>query len=183
MKKTLIFTMALIALISCKKEDIGCYEPDNKKIEAKIDFECSGTYLITKDAVLKVCSADDFSGFTENEVVYVTYTEVSDCPYYDSLLLCHSYVPHDAIVSLSSITAKSPKATLERDCTGTYIDVNGLDYRVCNSDKLKDVEAGALLEVDFKELEECTNPDNEYICMMAREFHGVAKVRSFTFID
>ena len=174
---------ALIALISCKERVTGCFEPMENMVEAKLDFECSGVYLITDNAVLKVCSADDFGSFTQNEVVYVTYSEVSDCPIKDTLMSCHSYIPYDAIVSLASIKAKSPKATLERDCTGTYIDVDGLDYQVCNSDKLKDVAEGTQLEVDFKELEECTNPDNEYICYMAREFHGIAMVKSFKEID
>lgn len=183
MKKTMILLMAVLAFYSCKKDDIGCFEPSEKMVEAKIDFECSGSYLITEDAVLKICSAEDFSRFTQDEVVYVVFDEVEDCAYYDSLLLCHSYVPFDATVSIATIKSKSPKALLERDCTGTYLDVNGLDYQVCNSDKLKDVEAGKYLEVDFKELNECSNPDNEYICMMAREFHGVAKVKSFKVID
>lgn len=183
MRKTLILITALIALISCKEHDKGCFEPMENKVEAKVSFECSGFYLITDNAVLKVCSADDFGSFTQNEVVYVTYSEVLDCPNNDTLLSCHSYIPYDAIVSLTSIKAKWPKATLERDCTGTYIDVNGLDYQVCNSDKLKDVAEGAWLAIDFKELEECSNPDNQYICYMAREFHGLAHVKSFKVID
>lgn len=183
MKKTMIIMIAALALFSCKKDLPGCYEPDEDMIEATLDIDCTGKYLITKAAILKICTAEDFDYLEDGDEVYVAYSEVYDCEYYDPLILCEKQYAFDRWISVSSIKAKSPKLVLERDCTGTYLDLNGLDYKVCNSDKLKDVEEGALIEVDFKELDECSNPDNVAICMMAREYHGVIKVKSFKVID
>ena len=172
-----------MALISCTERVTGCFEPMENMVEAKLDFECSGVYLITDNKVLKVCEAAELTQYSEGQTLNVSYEEISACYENDTSIKCLAYIEHDAVVKLVGAEAKFRIAKVEKDCTGTYLDVNGTDYQVCNSDKLKDVAEGTQLEVDFNELEECTNPDNEYICYMAREFHGIAMVKSFKAID
>lgn len=183
MRKTLVLIATVMALISCKERVTGCYDLDENTTEAKLEFECSGVYLITDSKVLKVCEAGELTQYSEGQTLNVSYEEISSCYENDSAIKCLAYIEHDAVVNLVRVEAKFRIAKVEKDCTGTYLDVNGTDYQVCNSDKLKDVAEGTQLEVDFKELEECTNPDNEYICYMAREFHGIAMVKSFKAID
>jgi hypothetical protein len=183
MRKTLILLTALMVLISCKERVTGCFEPMENMVEAKLDFECSGVYLITDNKVLKVCEAEELTQYSKGQTLNVSYEEISSCYENDTSIKCLAYIEHDAVVNLVRAEAKFRIAKVEKDCTGTYLDVNGTDYQICNSDKLKDVAEGTQLEVDFKEMEECTNPDNEYICYMAREFHGIAMVKSFKEID
>ncbi|HMN32237.1 MAG TPA: hypothetical protein PKA54_02575 [Chitinophagaceae bacterium] len=50
--------------------------------------------------------------------------------------------------------------TVVRDCTGTYLRLNGRDYQVCNLEKVASFSTGAKVTVTFKILTECNDSSN-----------------------
>ena len=47
-------------------------------------------------------------------------------------------------------------ATVVRDCTGTYLQMDGDDFYVCNSGELAQFDNGTKLQVSYKPVPECT---------------------------
>jgi len=59
-----------------------------------------------------------------------------------------------AIVSCNKETANN--AIVVRDCTGTYLSIDGDDFYVCNPDKITGYSDGTKVNVSYKSIEECT---------------------------
>ena len=60
------------------------------------------------------------------------------------------------LITLSSCNKESgTNAIVVRDCTGTYLEMDGGDYHVCNFDKIANYSDGATLNVTYKSVSEC----------------------------
>ena len=70
------------------------------------------------------------------------------------------------------------KAAVVRDCTGTYLRVDKLDYAVCNLSSLTSYEDGSAVRVSFTRLSECSS--NAIACMMLHPHEGYIKVTAVT---
>jgi hypothetical protein len=68
------------------------------------------------------------------------------------------------------------EATVVRDCTGTYVRVDGKDHLVCNKDKLSTFKEGDSVRVRFKQTSFCNENKDEMVCMMYHEHEGLVKV-------
>lgn len=70
------------------------------------------------------------------------------------------------------------EAIVIRDCTGTYLRVDKLDYAVCNLSSLTSYEDGSAVRVSFTLLSECS--PNAIACMMLHPNEGYVKVTGVT---
>ena len=60
-----------------------------------------------------------------------------------------------------------------RDCTGTYLQIDGSDYLVCNDDKLESYAEGESVTATYKEVDEC---QNGAVCYMLHLHEGIIEV-------
>ena len=64
-------------------------------------------------------------------------------------------------------------ATVIKDCTGTYLRLNGKDYKVCNIEKVSSYQTGIDISVCFKELKDCEGTGNIVAtCYMLHQFES-----------
>ncbi len=70
------------------------------------------------------------------------------------------------------------KAEFVKDCTGSYLKIDGNDYKVCNFESTANYEAGDVIYASITKLSECStiSPD-QYTCKMAHAYASYIKVR------
>lgn len=69
-------------------------------------------------------------------------------------------------------------ATVVIDCTGTYLQWDGKDYKVCNLEKVSTFQNGATVKVDVKKTEGCSHPGNlASACYMLHKFESWVEVQ------
>ena len=67
--------------------------------------------------------------------------------------------------------------TVIRDCTGTYLRLDGKDYHVCNLEKVSSYPNGTNVVVTFKKIKDCTGLANDAIvCQMLHANEGWIEV-------
>lgn len=68
-------------------------------------------------------------------------------------------------------------ATVIKDCTGTYLRMNGKDYQVCNLETTNSIPDGKSVQVDFKKITACNGSAKDAItCMMYHQNEGWIEV-------
>lgn len=78
-----------------------------------------------------------------------------------------------AIMVSACNKSKGPNATVIRECAGVFLKIDGKDYNVCNSDKLKRYPAGARIHVGYNHISECANPDYDApLCLVGYPSEG-----------
>jgi hypothetical protein len=68
--------------------------------------------------------------------------------------------------------------TVIRDCTGTYLRVDGKDYNVCNLDAVAAYADGATIDARFKQIADCPEAADRIVCYMLHENEGWVEVLS-----
>jgi len=69
-------------------------------------------------------------------------------------------------------------AFVVRDCTGTYLRIEGKDYHVCNLEKVRGIPDGTAVAVSYKKLDECHgSAKEEIVCMLLRASEGWIEVK------
>ena len=67
--------------------------------------------------------------------------------------------------------------TVIRDCTGTYLCLDGKDYQVCNLEKVSSFTDGATVTATFKKIKECNGSAKDAIvCYMLHANEGWIEV-------
>jgi hypothetical protein len=66
--------------------------------------------------------------------------------------------------------------TVLKDCTGTYLRLDGKDYHVCNLERLSSFSAGTNVNVSFKKIETCTNFKDTFGCKLLHVNEGWVEV-------
>jgi len=70
-------------------------------------------------------------------------------------------------------------ATVIKDCTGTYLRLEGKDYKVCNIEKTSSLENGINISVTFKKLIECNGSGNSgQICDLYHQFDSWIEIEN-----
>lgn len=70
-------------------------------------------------------------------------------------------------------------ATVIKDCTGTYMRLNGKDYKVCNIEKVSSFQNGTTVSVSFKELKDCEGSGNIVAtCYMLHQFESWIEIEN-----
>ncbi len=66
-----------------------------------------------------------------------------------------------------------------RDCTGTYLRINGKDYRVCNLEKVEPFADGSKVVATFIKIDPCNGSAKDaVICYMLHPNEGWIEVTS-----
>ncbi len=77
---------------------------------------------------------------------------------------------------------RNQTVTVERDCTGTYLRLNGKDYKVCNLEKVSSFSDGATVTATFKKINECRGSAKDAIvCFMLHENEGWIEVDKISY--
>jgi len=64
-------------------------------------------------------------------------------------------------------------AVVIRDCTGTYLQISGKDFKVCNVEKVSPFAEGTILNLTFNEVNTCPGSENEEVfCSMNHATEG-----------
>ena len=79
------------------------------------------------------------------------------------------------LINSSCRKGQSQAATIVRDCTGTYLKMNGKDYYVCNAGKIAFFPTGTTIDVSFKTTDECLSV-NPPLCYMFHQNEGWIEV-------
>ena len=69
-------------------------------------------------------------------------------------------------------------ALVVKDCTGTYLRIEGKDYLVCNSDMLKNYTEGSKVRASFSKVKDCPEFNGKVACMMYHENEGTIRIQS-----
>lgn len=81
------------------------------------------------------------------------------------------------IMFVSCKKKSNQTVTVIRDCTGTYLRMNGKDYHVCNPEKVASFYEGATVTATFKKIKECNGSTKDVIvCLMVHENEGWIEV-------
>lgn len=85
-----------------------------------------------------------------------------------------------AILGLTQVSCKKEKfvqAAIARDCTGTYLRVDGKDYRVCNLEMTDKFQNGQPVNVTFTKMKECNKSGNfAPICYLYHQYDSFVEV-------
>ena len=72
---------------------------------------------------------------------------------------------------------RNQTVTVERDCTGTYLRLDGKDYQVCNLEKVSPFSNGATVTATFRKIKECNGSAKDAIvCFMLHANEGWIEV-------
>ena len=83
-----------------------------------------------------------------------------------------------AVLSSCAANHSAQKAKIISDCTGSYLRIDGKDYLVCNTDKLKNFSKDATVEVTFEKIDKCPEFDGKVVCMMYHENEGLIRINT-----
>ena len=68
------------------------------------------------------------------------------------------------------------ETTLIKDCTGSYLRMEGLkDHFICNDDIVADIENNTIIDAEFILEENCEN-DTGFICEMFHEYSEIITI-------
>ena len=71
---------------------------------------------------------------------------------------------------LAACSKTNEPATIIRDCTGTYLRLDGKDYHVCNTEKTDSFSSGTIVTASFKKIDACTGTaSGTMVCEMLHE--------------
>lgn len=77
------------------------------------------------------------------------------------------------ILNFACVKNNLINAKLVRDCTGTYLEIGGKDYQVCNLEKVNSFTNGAQVEVAFHKISGCNGSAMDaVVCMMLHASEG-----------
>ncbi|KAA5535017.1 hypothetical protein F0919_10490 [Taibaiella lutea] len=81
------------------------------------------------------------------------------------------------LVLTSCSKATNKNAIVVRDCTGTYLQIDGKDYQVCNLEKVAAFQDRTAVTATYKKLAECNGSAKDAIvCMMLHSNEGWIEV-------
>lgn len=73
---------------------------------------------------------------------------------------------------------KERSVTVQKDCTGVYLRVDGKDYHVCNDGLLEKYPSGTAVKASYKPVSDCPEQSDRIVCMMLHENEGWIEVLS-----
>lgn len=77
---------------------------------------------------------------------------------------------------VSSCSRSTYKVLIVKDCTGSYIQWNNKDYRICNPELTDDRANGSRLRVNFHRQSSCPLDTNQQICALYHPTEGYVKI-------
>lgn len=78
--------------------------------------------------------------------------------------------------SISSCSKPFRNGTINRDCTGTYIELNDRDYLICNPLMTDSYQNGKTVKVKFKSKTSCSSNSVSFACQLYHPNSGIIEV-------
>jgi hypothetical protein len=76
-----------------------------------------------------------------------------------------------SFIAINSCTkVESKEMTIIRDCTGTYLRIDSLDYHICNIEIAKTFASGTKVNASYSQSFSCQN--NQIVCYMLHQNQG-----------
>lgn len=75
---------------------------------------------------------------------------------------------------LSCNKENDKKVTVIRDCTGTYLQINNNEYKVCNPEKIKNYIHGTTIVASYRITSNCK--ENSFACQLYHPFKDYVKI-------
>jgi hypothetical protein len=66
--------------------------------------------------------------------------------------------------------------TVIKDCTGTYLRMDGKDFQVCNIGKLTFFSSGTTVDATFKKIDNCKRLEDKVVCKMLHQNEGLIEI-------
>ncbi len=63
-----------------------------------------------------------------------------------------------------------------RDCSGTYLQIDGKDFHVCNEEKLSSFSSGTNVTASFKTIDNCKALAEKCVCKIGHKSYGWVEV-------
>lgn len=82
----------------------------------------------------------------------------------------------EASWQLKPIRTYNSEVVVVKNCTGTYIQFKGQDYKVCNNEMLANFKNESKIRITFKDSKQCEIPKDTAICMMYHPFIDYVEV-------
>lgn len=82
-----------------------------------------------------------------------------------------------AIATTSCAKYSFTNGTVVKDCTGSYLRVNNLDYLICNDSTVKNIPDQTNISVKYKKGDNCTAPG---LCLIAHPTEGTIQILEIT---
>lgn len=202
MKKYFLAVFTIISLLSVSCEKFNFDKPDDTTngenpsvnqdtlyTEVKAEFikDCTGSYLRMDGNDYKICNTQNTESYEHNDVVNASIRKIKECgnssPDVMTCKMYHAYVANIEVRKSTllyrptkEITITSQKLKVIKDCSGTYVQYENVDYQVCNKDILAKYKDGDWIVASFYKLKECTEKGDQVVCMLYHENKGWVKV-------
>lgn len=202
MKKYFLAVFTIVSMLSVSCEKFNFDKPDDTTngenpsvnqdtlyTEVKAEFikDCTGSYLRMDGNDYKICNTQNTESYEHNDVVYASIRKIKECrnssPDVMTCKMYHAYVANIEVRKSTllyrptkEITITSQKLKVIKDCSGTYVQYENVDYQVCNKDILAKYKDGDWIVASFYKLKECTEKGDQVVCMLYHENKGWVKV-------
>ncbi|MCG8576633.1 MAG: hypothetical protein MI810_17270 [Flavobacteriales bacterium] len=64
-----------------------------------------------------------------------------------------------------------------RNCTGTYLNISGKNYLICNPEAVESYESGDKVLLDYEEINDCDYQSETPICLMGFSHEGIVTIQ------
>jgi hypothetical protein len=91
---SIILSLVLFQTACCKKTGA---------VEATVNENCTGKYLVIDDKEFLVCNSKKLRGFNDGDKVRVTFEPKNDCKADEGRIRCMMLYEHDGIISVNSV--------------------------------------------------------------------------------
>ena len=202
MKKYIFTFIAVISLTFFSCEKFNFDKPDGSgndgntgngkdtvytEVKAEFIKDCTGSYLRMDGNDYKICNTENTASYEHNDVIYASIQKVKECTATSTdIMTCKMYHAFVATIEVrksqllyrptKEITVTGQKMKVVKDCSGTYIQHDNVDYQVCNKDLLAKYNDGDWLVASFYTLKDCTEKGDQAVCMLYHENKGWVKV-------
>ena len=65
---------------------------------------------------------------------------------------------------------------INRDCTGTYLELNNRDYLICNPAMTNSFSDGESVKVKYDKKSSCSSDPNQVICELYHKSYGFVEI-------
>jgi hypothetical protein len=80
------------------------------------------------------------------------------------------------LLTLFSCKRETNTMTVVKDCTGTYLRMDGKDFQVCNIGKLTFFSSGTTVNATFKKIDNCKRLEGKVVCKMLHPNEGLIEI-------
>ena len=80
------------------------------------------------------------------------------------------------LLTLFSCKRETNTMTVIKDCTGTYLRMDGKDFHVCNIGKLSLFSTGTTVNATFKKIDNCKRLEDMVVCKMLHPNEGLIEI-------